>query len=73
MASRSSSSEPAVTVYYAPDGSEYPVTGEVSPVEAVELRSRGYSTDKPKGVDPDASPALVPDAGPLSGAAEPPA
>jgi hypothetical protein len=57
---------PGTTVYYAPDGSEYPVTGEITPVEATNLRSQGYSTDKPNDPEPTAPP--LPDAGPLSGA-----
>jgi hypothetical protein len=57
---------PDTVVYYAPDGSEYPVTGGVSAVEATNLRSRGYSTEKPSDPEPTAPP--IPDAGPLSGA-----
>jgi hypothetical protein len=64
---RKDSSDGATTIFYAPDGSEYPVTGEVSAVELVNLESRGYSTEKPKDPEPAAPP--IPDAGPLSGAA----
>lgn len=63
---RKDSSDGSTTVYYAPDGSEYPVTGELSAVEWVNLESRGYSTEKPSDPEPTAPP--IPDAGPLSGA-----
>lgn len=54
-------------VYYAPDGSEYPVNRDtLSAVEKVNLRSLGYSTEKPKDPEPSVNP--IPDAGPLSGA-----
>ena len=65
---------PNVVTYYAPNGAEYPVNEDtLSAVERTELRAWGYSKDKP---DPDVAAANatpIPDAGPLSGAAEPPA
>lgn len=60
-------------VWYAPDGGEYPVNADtLTPVEVTDLRSRGYSTTKPKGVDAEdnAGQGSVASGGPLSGAAE---
>ena len=65
MARKDSSGDPTV-IYYAPDGSEYPVNGEtLSEVEKINLRSQGYSTEKPSDPLP---PAPEPTPGPLSGA-----
>jgi hypothetical protein len=62
-----SSSDENTVVYYAPDGSEYPVNGDtISEVEKVNLRAQGYSTEKPSDPQPAVNP--IPDAGPLSGA-----
>lgn len=71
QAQQDSTDGPEVTVYYAPDGAEYPVPGELSPVEAVQLRALGYSTERP-AEDAEAVSEPVPDAGPLSGAAPSP-
>jgi hypothetical protein len=66
MARKDSSGDPTV-IYYAPDGSEYPVNGEtLTAVEKVNLESMGYSTEKPADPRPVAPPAAPP--GPLSGA-----
>jgi hypothetical protein len=57
----------STVIYYAPDGSEYPVNGDtLSAVERVNLESNGYSTEKPRDPRPVAEPP--PPAGPLSGA-----
>lgn len=56
-------------VYYAPDGGEYPVNEDtLTEVERVQLRSWGYSTEKPSAEDAEAASVPVPDGGPLSGA-----
>jgi hypothetical protein len=66
MARKDSSGDQTV-IYYAPDGSEYPVNGEtLTAVEKVNLASMGYSTEKPADPRPVAPPP--PPAGPLSGA-----
>jgi hypothetical protein len=66
MARRDSGGDPTV-IYYAPDGSEYPVNGDtLTEVEKTNLRSQGYSTEKPKDPQPVAPPPAPP--GPLSGA-----
>ena len=60
-------SSDSTVIFYAPDGSEYPVNGDtLSAVERVNLESSGYSTEKPKDPQPVAPPP--PPAGPLSGA-----
>jgi hypothetical protein len=68
MARRESSGtggDPTV-IYYAPDGSEYPVNGEtLTAVEKTNLASQGYSTQKPADPLP---PPPEPTPGPLSGA-----
>lgn len=64
---------PNTTVYYAPDGGEYPVDEDaLTPVERTQLRSWGYTKDKPDPEVAAANTVPIPDGGPLSGAAAPP-
>lgn len=61
---------PNLVTYYAPDGSEYEVNEDtLSNVERTNLRSWGYSTEKPETADAEAAAVPIPDGGPLSGAA----
>jgi hypothetical protein len=77
MARRGESSDgPQTVVYYHQQtGAEYPVTGDVDAVEAVQLRAWGYGTEKPKDVPEElqdtAGEGTVASGGPLSGAATP--
>ena len=61
---------PNLVTYYAPDGSEYEVNEDtLTAVETVNLRSWGYSKEKPSAETVEANQVEVPQGGPLSGAA----
>lgn len=63
----SGTSESSTTIYYAPDGREYPLNEDTAtPAEKVNLRAWGYSTTKPDTADAEAAAVPLLDPGPLA-------